>query len=421
MKKLFLIILLIVAAGAAFRVLKGPGQKAAVSPTPSDIQTYTLAVLSDAVSVKSSGSQEFHVASGQSEVRQGDEIKTDAQGRAKLLYPNGAITTIEAGTHIKIESLGRNGDQSRLTLLVGSLWSKVKNVLGAGDYYEIETENTVASVRGTIFATEFRNRRSRVIGIDGKIRAQARDPVKKRLIEGAETEITGGEETAVDSQKMPGARQALAKAIVASEDLRGKLIKQNMVELSREDLKDFREERSQNFVKRVRDANADDSKFIDTMIKNRLIDAETQSSSPTPSSSPLNRSPSLSPLKLPLLSPLLKPSPTPNTTLNTSPSPTISSPTPTPTPNKPVVRSITPKTASPGATIAINGEGFMIGRNAPQVSGAALGLRNVSFAVIDGLTVFVDVPSDITLGTYDVELTTTGGDKLVLPKALIVQ
>ena len=50
-----------------------------------------------------------------------------------------------------------------------------------------------------------------------------------------------------------------------------------------------------------------------------------------------------------------------------------------------------------------------------------MGQKQIQFAVVDGLTVFIDIPGDTTLGTYDIGLVTVGGDTLVLPQALIVQ
>ncbi|MEK7124891.1 MAG: FecR family protein [Patescibacteria group bacterium] len=402
MKKILLFLLVGVAAVIAFRVYRTSNSITLQSPTPSPITTFTLAVLNTTVSVKSIGESEFRVVSGQVEVQEGDEIQTDTRGRAKLLYPNGTITTLEADTHLKIEALQNDGDRSRLTLLLGSIWSKVSNILGTGDYYEIETENTVASVRGTVFATEFRNRRSRVVGIEGRVRTQARDPIKKQLIEGAATDITSGEEISIDSQQLPKVQRELVKTSVSTENLRTQFIKRNIEDLSREDVKDIKEEHFQNFVKRVRDVNAEDRKFVETIIEHRLI---LESAPSSPSVTP-------SPTRSPLTSPTVSPSP------KVTPSPTLS---PSPLTIKPTIKSVSPKTTTRGNTIAVNGDGFMAGRNVPQIKGASLNKKSVPFAVIDSLTLFADVPTDVVPGTYDVEVTTITGEVLILPQALIVQ
>ena len=221
--KLILILIGIVIVGVggffASSYLAGP----AVTPTPIlGSSDFMLAVIDKSVFLKNSDDANFKEIEGSVIVYEGSEVKTSKTGRATLLYPNGTISALDADTHIKITTLSNAGSTSSIRLVSGGMWSKIKNVLGVGESYEVRTDNIVASVRGTIFATEFRNRRSTVFGLQNKVKVIVLD-VKGEPILGSDIEIESGSKVSV----VLGDREAVRQPIT-NEDLRKPVIDRNL-------------------------------------------------------------------------------------------------------------------------------------------------------------------------------------------------
>ncbi len=361
---------------------------------PAPAAKATIAIVQSQVSVKAPGSSAFTVLTGDADIVAGTEVKTSSTGRARIVYPNGTITVLDGDSHIRVETLDESGDQSRIELVSGSIWSKIKNILGADEYYEVQTENVVASVRGTIFSTEFRNRVSKVYGIESKVKVEARDPVKKQVIEGTGVEVVSGEKVSVSSDQLPAPQKTLTKQSFADDDFRRPTVKKHIEEELEEE--DVKKDREREFIRKVKDRNLDDREFLKKLIEKKLIEAS----------------------EVPALQITASPAPTKTTT--STPTATKTS-TPTPTPDtRPILESISPKSSTPGQKVALNGKNFTTGRNVAQINGVSVGKSRADFSIIDSLTIFVTVPPDAVSGTHDVSATTTAGETLSLPAALTI-
>lgn len=87
---------------------------------------------------------------------EGDMIKTLSEGRGLVEMKNGTITVIDYSSELKIKS-HTNDEHSSMYLVAGDVWSRVKKVFDHGEFYEIETQNAVAVVRGTSFGVSYNN------------------------------------------------------------------------------------------------------------------------------------------------------------------------------------------------------------------------------------------------------------------------
>lgn len=360
----------------------------------------TVVVVKADVSIKLPGATAFSAVSDTARVSEGTEIKTSVDGMARLEYPNGTVTSIDGDTVVKITALDETGGQSRLSLLGGSILSKIERILGTGEYYEVETENVVASVRGTIFGTEYRDRVSRVYGIENTVKVRTRDPKVGKPIEGSEIDVKNGEKASVSSADVLAGIRSVKKEALAAKDFQSTFTRGHTLEdFKKEDLK---KDQVRGFIRKVREHNEKDTKFIQKMRERGLINGEEDDEEQTPTPN--------------ITRPTASPTPTPSVVTET-PSPT---PTPTPTPSpEPTLESVTPKTVSPGASLFINGTNFTKDRNISQIKTVRIGTAQVSFSVIDAQTLFVTAPAQ--LGIYDVGIVTASGTELVLPKALTVQ
>jgi len=360
------------------------------SPSDTSEARYTLAIISDTVSVKNPDDAGFYDVTGSIEVRAGSEVKTSISGRAKLLYPDGTVTSIEGESHVIINGVNRNGRQSRLTLVFGSIWSKIQNILGTSDYYEVETGNIIASVRGTIFAMEYQGKTSQVYGIGNTVNVTARN--EDVFYKDTSVDVASGEKVIISG--LPTTTNSpLPKQAITDIDLNKDVIRRNILELNDEDLKRDDEE----------DNNRDDSswhKGVKKLLK-RLSD--------------LYRSPS--PTTTPKVSKTPTPTPTPTKTPTPSSTPTAT-PTPTPIPSI-ILESVYPSTVSYGQSFTINGSNFMIG-STKQIQNVKVGTQSIQFAVIDSLTI-IAYPGSTPAGTYDVSVTSITGVQKTLANALTIQ
>lgn len=87
------------------------------------------------------------------DVLQGDQIRTEAGRRVRILLTDKSVLDIGPETTFMIRQA--EGTSSRrlidLRVIVGRLWARVSRAFGAGSRFRVESENAVAGVRGTSF------------------------------------------------------------------------------------------------------------------------------------------------------------------------------------------------------------------------------------------------------------------------------
>ena len=410
MKKfiLFFVLTVLLVGAAFFLVKQQKSQENEEKKTPKQV---IVIEVKPEVSVKQAGADAFLPIDDSAVVAQGAEIKTSASGKARLVYPDGTVTILDGNTVIALTTLENDGRRSRIELVFGSIVSKVKNILGTGEYYQVQTENVVASVRGTVFATEHRNKISKVYGIQNRVNVQARDPEKRDVIKGTETEISGGEKTEVSTAALPAENRRLTKEKLTAEDYQKPLLRSDVIDELDEEYLD--EKDVQEFLEELQRYNLNDSELQEQLKRTQdLIDELEDLTPPIPVSTPtIAPKPSVKPTP----SPKPSPTPTPSSKPSQTPSPT---PSPTPMP-KPSITSVTPAAVSAGTDFFINGAYFTTGRNISQIRTVTIGALSVHFGIIDSMTLVAAAPE--TPGIYDINVFTTTGERLTLTKALTVQ
>lgn len=357
------------------------------TPGDSNADVYSVAVLNSDVFLKPSPDDGFTSITGSVDIRAGAEIKTSTKGRAKILYPNGTITAVEGDSHIIIDTLDSGGSASRLQLVFGSIWSKIQNILGTSEYYEVETGNIIASVRGTIFALEYRNNISKVYGIGNTVNVVARGP-QQSTIPGTSVDISSGERvTLIGTPRVTNS--PLPKEQVSDTDLNQAVISRNISEISDEELNSSWHKGLKELIKRVK-------------------------KSPSPSSSTRTPTPSTT------TSPRVSISPTPQPEAGPPPAETPT-PTPTPTPNiNPLLESVFPRLIQLGQQFTVNGRNFINNQDIKQIKQVIIGTSSVQFTVIDSTTIFAN-PGSLPKGTYDITIININDTRSSLLQALTIQ
>lgn len=398
------------------------GPNDAQSPTAPPGASATLTALTQPVSYAANAQSTLEKLSGTISIAEGAIIETGQGGRARIAYPNGTITVVDESTRIVITTLSQDGGTSLIDLVSGGMWSKVRAALSKDEAYDVRTETTVASVRGTIFGTEYKNKKAHITGIEGKVKAKARNPNTQQEIEGTDTDVEPGEIVAVDSTTPPTPKQKLQKRTLAADDFKKPFVQNLLLDIELEDIKNPENAQLRTFIRDAIEKRIDDPAFK-KKIENRPIIQRIiqQLQSPAPSRLP---SPSPRPSQLTSPSPLAKPSslvaplgtPLPSSTPLSSP---IISTSSTPEPLPPVLRSVLPKIVRPGEQFALNGERFTEGRNLPAIAEVMVGSAGTPFSTIDSFTLFVTTP-ELAPGTYSIFVRAKNGLKAELPAALTI-
>lgn len=89
-------------------------------------------------------------------VTQGDEVKTDKNSKATILFQDGSVLRLGPTTTVKINKLVYQQDkgiaQSAYEVVGGTIMSVVGGIFGgSGNSYQVRTPTAVSGVRGTMF------------------------------------------------------------------------------------------------------------------------------------------------------------------------------------------------------------------------------------------------------------------------------
>lgn len=95
-------------------------------------------------------------------------VRTNEKGRALIQSKSGTMT-LDHNSEITIDSL--EVGKTSATLAFGSVWSQVEKIFEQGEFYEIKTQNAVASVRGTSFGVINDKSTTAILVSKGKVQA----------------------------------------------------------------------------------------------------------------------------------------------------------------------------------------------------------------------------------------------------------
>ena len=115
--------------------------------------TATLRIHVGTVEVQA-GSGDFAAATEGQTVSEGDTVRTGADGRASIDWPDGSVTRLDVDTTFRIEELSGGTVLSPSTAIegaqeTGNTYSRVTELTEAGDRFSIDTPTATAAVQGT--------------------------------------------------------------------------------------------------------------------------------------------------------------------------------------------------------------------------------------------------------------------------------
>ena len=116
----------------------------------SKILNFLVTEISDGVFIKKALQNDFIEIEKEELTEANSTIKTSKSGRAVAETSGGAITVIDRNSEI---ILSFEGDGTTVNLISGNIWSHIAKIFEKGEFYEVKTQNAVATVRGTSFGT----------------------------------------------------------------------------------------------------------------------------------------------------------------------------------------------------------------------------------------------------------------------------
>jgi len=149
LKKLFVVLLLIVAGVGAFLYFPRGGASTSAQ------NAATLAILNTAIEGSRSGAA-FAPALDGEVYATGDLVRANVDGRAVLTFFDGSSLSVDPGSQVKVVALNRvstDGIQVTIEQSLGRSWQSVQKLKTPDSRYEVRTPSTSAVVRGTGFLT----------------------------------------------------------------------------------------------------------------------------------------------------------------------------------------------------------------------------------------------------------------------------
>ena len=140
-------------------------------------------------------SQEVLASSG---VVEGDTLRTLTTGRGVLQEADGTATLLDYDTTMTVHTKNGEGTHVSNYLASGSVWARVKKVFGQGEFYEIETQNAVAVVRGTSFGVGYQNKLTTLQVAEGKVGLIPVDPSTRARLLQKEVVVKAGSKATID-------------------------------------------------------------------------------------------------------------------------------------------------------------------------------------------------------------------------------
>lgn len=180
MKSLWIFLLLAVFAAAAYFGFKNLSTKNVVDQISQSLapkEADKIKVITSSVTLVRGEETRVLAEGSEEELKDGDKIVTDAKGIATVTYVSGSIVRIDGDSDIVFKS------NTGLFQTSGTIFVRFKKLLGVQESFEVESENMVASVRGTAFASIIKaGFDPKILVTDHEVEVLAKGPNTKKIV-----------------------------------------------------------------------------------------------------------------------------------------------------------------------------------------------------------------------------------------------
>lgn len=162
-------------------------------------------------------------------ISEGNMIETDGKGKASIHLFDGSVLRVNSDTRFVLNTAEYDKDSGKLivkaSLSSGKLWSKIIELATADSSWQVETSNTVATVRGSAFGVSTDGETSEVFGSQHRVSVEVVDPKTKEKIKVQSIVVDEGISLKVSNESIQKIKQIEARASAASPSEREAILK----------------------------------------------------------------------------------------------------------------------------------------------------------------------------------------------------
>lgn len=164
------------------------------------ISAFATDLTGDVVVLRGGKGKPIPLSESTGRVKVGDLVRTGPDGGVVLHWADGTRLEVGPDSQLEVRKYQFNSESLKQTSLIrldfGRVWARVAHKLGTDSRFEVETEATVAGVRGTIFSLESNDAGTELQVFDGAVEIRRHDG-------GAELIGAGGAAVVTDASTTP--------------------------------------------------------------------------------------------------------------------------------------------------------------------------------------------------------------------------
>ncbi len=111
-------------------------------------------------------------------------VRTGKDSKLELTLPDGSLLRVAASSQVRLKSLikgeGKTKRNMNFKVTTGKIWANVNKLVGQDDSFQVNTENAVAGVRGTVFRVDLMEDQATVIKVYSGAVAVSNAPIYQR-------------------------------------------------------------------------------------------------------------------------------------------------------------------------------------------------------------------------------------------------
>jgi hypothetical protein len=128
-----------------------------------------VSFLEGSAEVLPDGKNAWHSVRVGDTLKGGDEVNTGSKARLEIFLPDYSVVRFAGNSNFKILQMEAGDNYGpgniKFHLAVGKTWAKVSRVMGKGSQFELQCENAVAGVRGTVYRMNVEEDKSALIRV----------------------------------------------------------------------------------------------------------------------------------------------------------------------------------------------------------------------------------------------------------------
>jgi hypothetical protein len=140
-----------------------------------------VSLVKGSVKVLHTGTKKWRSLKGGDVLRAGDQVSTGSKAKLELFLPDYSTVRFAGNSHFKVLQIDSGSETQprkiKFHMAVGKTWANVTKAVGRRGQFELQCENAVAGVRGTIYRVNVEDDKSALVKVyDGEVHVSGGGP-----------------------------------------------------------------------------------------------------------------------------------------------------------------------------------------------------------------------------------------------------